>query len=114
MALSLLYGPTLTTIHDYWKNHSLTIWTFVGKVMSLLLNTLSRFVMAFLPRGRRLLISLLKSPSSVILESKKIKSVSPVPCMFWQLYGGVNGNLLKEGLGHTYDQHRHHIKKQRY
>ena len=42
------------------------------------------------------------------------ESVSPVPCMFWQLYGGVNGNLLKEGLGHTYDQHRHHIKKQRY
>ena len=42
------------------------------------------------------------------------ESVSPVLCKFWQLYGGVNGNLLKEGLGHTYDQHRHHIKKQRY
>ena len=39
------------------------------------------------------------------------ESVSPVLCMFWQLYGGVNGNLLQEGLGHTYDQHRHHIKK---
>ena len=44
---SFLYGPTLTPIHDYWENHSLTIWTFVGKVMSLLFNTLSRFVIAF-------------------------------------------------------------------
>ena len=40
-ALSLLYGPTLTSLRDYWKNHSLTIWTFVGTVMSLLFNTLS-------------------------------------------------------------------------
>ena len=40
--LSLLYGPTLTPIHDYWKNHSLTRQTFVGKVMSLLFNILSR------------------------------------------------------------------------
>ena len=37
LPLSVLYGPTLTSIHDYWKNHSLTIGTFVGKVMSLLL-----------------------------------------------------------------------------
>ena len=50
-ALSLLYGPTLTSVHDYWKNHSFeTIQTFVSKVMSLLFNTLSRFVIAFLPR----------------------------------------------------------------
>ena len=47
-ALSLLYGPTLTSVHDYWKNHSFDITTFVGKVMSLLFNTLPRFVMAFL------------------------------------------------------------------
>ena len=47
LALSLLYGPTLTSIHDCWKNHSLTIWTFVNKVMSLLFNTLSRFVKVF-------------------------------------------------------------------
>ena len=50
--LSLLHGPTLTSIHDYWKNHSLTIWTFVGKIigkiMSVLFNTLSRFVTAVL------------------------------------------------------------------
>ena len=43
-AFSLLfYGPILASIHDYWKNHSLTIWTFVGEVMSLLFNMLSRF-----------------------------------------------------------------------
>ena len=47
-AFSLLYGPTLTSVGDYWKNHTLTIWTFVGKVMSLLFNTLSRLVIAFL------------------------------------------------------------------
>ena len=56
------------------KSIALTIWTFVGKVMSLLFNTLSRFVIAFLPRSKRLLISWLQSPSAVILEYKKIKS----------------------------------------
>ena len=55
---------------------ALTIWTFVGKVMSLLFNTLSRFVRAFLLRTKRLLISWLPSPFSVILEPKEIKSVS--------------------------------------
>ena len=45
---SLLYGPTLTSIHDYWKMIALTTWTFVGKVMSLLYNTLSRFAIPFL------------------------------------------------------------------
>ena len=49
---------------------------YVGKVMSLLCNTLSRFVIAFLPRSERLLISWLQSPSAVILEPKKIKSVT--------------------------------------
>ena len=43
--LSLRYGPTLTSLHDYWKKHSFTIQTFVSKVMSLLFNMLSRFVM---------------------------------------------------------------------
>ena len=73
LVLILLYGPTLRSIHDYWKNHS---FHFVGKVMSLLFNTLSRFVIAFLPRSKRLLISWLQSPSTVILEPKKIKSVT--------------------------------------
>ena len=91
-ALSFLYGPTLTSMHDHWKNHSFdccctakslqscptlcdpidggppgssvpgilqarTRWTFVGKVMSLLFNMLSRLVIAFHPRSKRLLIS---------------------------------------------------------
>ena len=55
---------------------ALTIQTFVGKVMSLLFNMLSRFVIAFLPRSKCLLISWLQSPSAVILEPKKIKSVT--------------------------------------
>ena len=58
------------------KSIALTRWTFVGKMMSLLLNTLSRLVIAFLPRRKSLLISWLQSPSAVILESKKIKSVT--------------------------------------
>ena len=74
--LSFLYGPTLTSIHDYWENHSFDRWTFVGKVMSLLFNMLSRLVIAFLPRSKRLLISWLHSPSAVILEPKKIKFVT--------------------------------------
>ena len=57
------------------KKIALTRWTFVGKVMSPLLNVLSRFVIAFLPRSKCLLISWLKSPSAVILEPPKIKSV---------------------------------------
>ena len=54
------------------KTIALTRWTFVGKVMSLLLNMLSRLVIAFLPRSKHLLISWLKSPSAVILEPPKI------------------------------------------
>ena len=55
---------------------ALTIWIFVDKVMSLLFNMLSRFVIAFLPRSKHLLISWLQSPSAVILEPKKMKSVT--------------------------------------
>ena len=58
------------------KTIALTRWTFVGKVMSLLFNMLSRFVIAFLPRSKGLLISWLQSPSEMILEPKKIKSVT--------------------------------------
>ena len=61
--------------HPY-MNTGKTIWTFVGKVMSLLFNKLSRFVMAFLPRSKRLLMSWLQSQSPVILEPKKIKYVT--------------------------------------
>ena len=56
------------------KTIALTRWTFVDKVMSLLFNMLSRLVIAFLPRSKRLLISWLQSPSAVILEPPKIKS----------------------------------------
>ena len=58
------------------KTIALTIWTFVGKVMSLLFNMLPGFVINFLPRSKCLLISWLQSPSAVILEPKKIKSVT--------------------------------------
>ena len=58
------------------KTIALTIWTFVANMMSLLFNMLSRFVIAFLPRSKHLLNSWLQSPSAVILESKKIKSVT--------------------------------------
>ena len=75
-ALSLLHSPTLTSIHDYWKNHSFDYKDFVGKVMPLLYNLLSRLVIAFLPRSKHLLISWLQSPSVVIMEPKKIKSVT--------------------------------------
>ena len=76
LAFSLLYGPTLISIHDYWKNHSFDYTDFVGKMMSLLFNMLSRFFMVFLPRTKHLLISWLWSRSTVILEPRKIKSVT--------------------------------------
>ena len=76
-----LSHPYMTT----GKTIALTRWTFVGKVMSLLLNMLSRLVITFLPRSKCLLISWLQSPSAVILEPRKIKSatvstVSPSIC----------------------------------
>ena len=73
-----LSHPYMTT----GKTIALTRQTFVGKVMSLLFNMLSRLVITFLPRNKRLLISWLQSPSAVILEPRKIKSatVSPSVC----------------------------------
>ena len=67
-----LSHPYMTT----GKTIALTRWTFVGEVMSLLFNMLSRLVMTFLPRGKCLLISWLQSPSAVILGPKKIKSLT--------------------------------------
>ena len=67
-----LSHPYMTT----GKTIGLTRWTFVGKVMSLLFNMLSRFVIAFLPRSKHLVISWLQSPSAVILEPRKIKSLT--------------------------------------
>ena len=76
---SAFFIVQLISTHDNWKNQALTRWTFVGKLMSLLFNMLSRLVIAFLPRSKRLLISWLQSPSAVILEPKKIISLSLVP-----------------------------------
>ena len=58
------------------KTIALTIWTFVSKLMALLLNMLSKLVIAFLPRSKHLLFSWLQSPSAMILDCKKVKSVT--------------------------------------
>ena len=75
-----LSHPYMTT----WKTIVLTRWTFVGKVMSLLFNMLSKLVIIFFPRSKCLLISWLQSPPAVILELRKIKSatVSSFPIYF--------------------------------
>ena len=67
-----LSHPYMTT----GKTIALSRWTFVGKVMSLLFNMLSRLVLTFLSRSKHLLISWLQSPSAVILEPRKIKSAT--------------------------------------
>ena len=72
--LSFLYSPTLTSIHDYWKNYSFEKMGLCWKVVSLIFNMLSSLVIAFLQRNKHLLISWLQSPSAVILEPPKIKS----------------------------------------
>ena len=111
-ALSFLYSPTLTSIHDHWKTIALTRWTFVGKVMSLLFNMLSKLVITFLLRSKHLLISWLQSPSAVILEPTKIKSVtvstvSPSICHSYPFkdpcyWSAAVSNLLRpRGLQHT-------------
>ena len=72
------------------KTIALTRWTFVGKVVSLLFNMLSSFVIAFLPRSKYLLISWLQSPSVVIFEAKKIKSdtvYTALPSIFHEVMG---------------------------
>ena len=83
-ALNLLYATTLISVHDYWKKHSFDYMDFIGKVIALSFNMMSRFVIAFHPRSKYLLISWLQAPSTVILEPKKIKSatVSIFPHLF--------------------------------
>ena len=76
-ALNFLYSPTLTSLHDYWKNHSFDAMDLpLQSNVYAFFNMLSRFVIAFLPRSKCLLISWLHSPSAVILEPKKVKSVT--------------------------------------
>ena len=94
---SILWLSAYFTVTSQWsyfhstgKTIALTRWTFVGKVISLLFNILSRFVIAFLPRSKRLLISWLKSPSTMLLEPKKIKSVTVSivsPCICHEVIG---------------------------
>ena len=69
------------------KTVALTRWTLVGKVVSLLFNMLSRLVIAFLPGNKHLLISWLQSPSAMILEPKKIKSVTASPSICHEMMG---------------------------
>ena len=72
------------------KNIALTIWNFVSKMVPLLFNTLSRFVIAFLPRSKHLLISRLQSWSAVIFQPKKMKSVTAStfsPCICHEVMG---------------------------
>ena len=90
---------TVQLSHPYMttgKTIALSRQTFVGKVMSLLLNMLSRLVITFLPRSKRLLISWLQSPSAVILEPKKIKSltVSIVSPSIWHEVMGLDAIIL--------------------
>ena len=87
-----LSHPYMTT----GKTKALTRWIFVGKVMSLLFNMLSRWVIAFLPRSKHLLILWLQSPATVILEPRKIKSatvftISPSIC---HEVMGLDANIL--------------------
>ena len=74
--LNLLYGPTVTSIHDYWKNHSFHYTGLCWQSNISAFNTLSRFVIAFLPRNKHLLILWLMSLSTVILKPPKIKSAT--------------------------------------
>ena len=78
------------------KTIALTIWTFVGKVMSLIFNMLSRLVIAFLPRSKHLLISWLPSKSAVILEAKKTKftTVSVVLSTIYHEVMGLDAMIL--------------------
>ena len=84
--MAQLSHPYMTT----GKTIALIIWIFVGKVMSLIFNMLSRFVIAFLPRSNHLLISWLQSPSVVILKTKKINFVTVFivsPSIFHEVMG---------------------------
>ena len=81
---------TIQLLHPYMttgKTIALTRWTFVDKVMTLLLNMLSRLVVTFLPRSKRLLLSWLQSPSAVIWEPKKIKSATVSPSISQEVMG---------------------------
>ena len=87
LVFSLLYGPTLTSVHDYWRNHS---FNYTDLCLQNDVSALSGLVIAFHPRSNHLLIWWLQSPSALILEPKKIKSV-PVSI--------VSPSILHEVMG---------------
>ena len=100
---SLVLSFIVQLLHPYMttgKSIALTRQTFVGKVMSLLFNMLPRLVITFLPRSKRLLISWLQSPSAVIWEPKKIKSVTVFivsPCICHEVMG-LDAMILAQPL----------------
>ena len=90
LALSLLYGPVLTSIHDYWKNHNFDCMELVNKVMSLFNNTLSKSVITFLPSNKCLNFVAIITVHRGNLEPKKIKSVTVSiisPCICHEVMG---------------------------
>ena len=99
---SILWGSAFFIVqlsHPYMttgKTIALTRWTFVGKVMSLLFNMLSRFVITFLPRSKHLIISWLQSPFAVILEAPQIKSVTVYTLfpLIWHEVMGVDAMIV--------------------
>ena len=76
------------------KTIALTRWAFAGKVVSLLFNVLTRLVIAFLPRSKRLLISWLQAPSAVILELKKIKPATVFAVFLIYLLGVMEPDAM--------------------
>ena len=76
----------------------MTRWTFVDKITSLLFNMLSRLVITFLPRSKRLLISWGQSPSAVILETRKIKSATVSPSIWHEVMGPDDLSFLNVEL----------------
>ena len=112
LVLSVLYDSALTSTHDYWKNHSLTLQAFVSKVRFLLFNTLSRFVIVLLPRNKRLLISWLQSLLSWASKSlqmvtaarhewREFQPKSTAGAKVWTGYWGSRNKLvwLEQDLG---------------
>ena len=93
---SLLYGPTLTSVHDYWKKQSFDNRIFVGNVMSLIFNTESKCVIVLLPRSKHILISWLPSLSTVILEHKIMKFATFPPFICHEVMGVDAINLVFE------------------
>ena len=79
--LGLPYSPTLTSIHDHWRNHDFDYIDLCGQNDISAFSMLSKFFIAFLPRSKRLLISRQHSLSTVILEPKKTQSVPNLP--YW-------------------------------